>query len=224
MDVEEISLGGGEAVDYGTAVEEEEQPEQQIIDHFEDDDEPPRKRRRLSKDQHVTYESTEEINTHQSLILQLVRFGSSDRFGTYLKSLSFQLTPSHLKTQEIEDLECTLQRVKCACMNKGSSDFFQSAVLAVAQGAEVALTKSSLPIEATGWVEMLKKDESFMDVLTLIQLSSNATYGSPYVLLAYSLLGSLGKTHSINKFLKARAEFAAKQREMEEKSEVETKE
>ena len=60
---------------------------------------------------------------------------------------------------------------------------------------------------------MLKKDGSFMDILTMIELSSNATYGSPYVLLAYSLLGTLGKTHSINRFLKARAEFAAKRRE-----------
>ena len=78
-------------------------------------------------------------------------------------------------------------------MNKGSSDFFETAVLAVAQGCEVAVTKSSIPIEAHGWSEMLKKDESFMDILTLLELSNNLTYGSPYMLLIYSLLGSLEK-------------------------------
>ena len=54
-----------------------------------------------------------------------------------------------------------------------------------------------------------------MDILALIELSNNLSYGSPYVLLLYSLLGTLGRTHSINKFLKARAAVAAQQRQME---------
>ena len=57
-----------------------------------------------------------------------------------------------------------------------------------------------------------------MDILALIELSNNLSYGSPYVLLLYSLLGTLGRTHSINKFLKARAAVAAQQRQMEEGS------
>ena len=209
-----ISLGTeDEHVDYGTAVEEEQQQPARHV--FDDDDPPPRKRRRTSRDQQVRYGDAEEVSRHQALILQLTRLGSSDRFGTYLKALSFQLTPAHLKTQDIEQLEETLQRVRCACMNKGSSDFFSTAALAVCQGVEVALTKSSVPIEAHGWAEMLKKDESFMDVLALIELSSNLTAGSPYALLVYSLLGTLGRTHQINRFLRARAEFAATQRRLE---------
>ena len=80
---------------------------------------------------------------------------------------------------------------------------------------EIALCKSSIPIEAHGFAEMLKKDQQFMDILHLLELSSNLTYGSPYVLLAYSLMGSLSKTHSINKFLRARAEFAMAQQKLE---------
>ena len=209
--LEEIALGGHEPVDYTTPAEEPDATQEV----FDDEPPPPRKRRRAKQEQRVEYEDSEEIARHQSLLMQLTRFGLSDRFGPYLKSLSFVLTASHLRSQEIEELEETLQRCKCACMNRGSTDFFSNAVLAVAQGAEIALCKSSIPIEAHGFAEMLKKDQQFMDILHLLELSSNLTYGSPYVLLAYSLMGSLSKTHSINKFLKARAQFAVAQQKLE---------
>lgn len=163
--MEEISLGSGDgepSVDYGSVAEDEERQRRQQALTFEDEaaDQHRRKRRkRANAADAVTFDNEEDVSRHQALILQLTRFGSSDRFGAYLKSLSFQLTPAHLKTLQIDELEECLQRVRCACMNKGSSEFFTTAALAVCQGVEVALTKSSIPVEAHGFTEMLKKDE-----------------------------------------------------------------
>ena len=48
--------------------------------------------------------SEPEIQKHQELTLMLSRYGTSSRFGDYLKSLSFELTPAKL-TEKAEGRE-----------------------------------------------------------------------------------------------------------------------
>ena len=87
--MEEISLGSGDGeptVDYGSVAEDEERQRRQQALTFEDNeaaDQHRRKRRkRANAADAVTFDNEEDVSRHQALILQLTRFGSSDRLPT----------------------------------------------------------------------------------------------------------------------------------------------
>ena len=54
----------------------------------------------------------DDVKKHQEHVLMLSRYGSSSRFGEYLKSLSFVLTPIKLRKLKLEQLEELLERVR----------------------------------------------------------------------------------------------------------------
>jgi len=64
----------------------------------------------------------DNVKVHQEHCLMLSRYGSSPRFGEYLKSLSFVLTPVKLRKLKLEQLEELLERVRTSVANKTVSD------------------------------------------------------------------------------------------------------
>ena len=225
--IETIDLGG-EGGEYALEAEnaEEHADSEQLPVAFSsggsmpDDDEGPRRRsRKRGRDsEYVTYDDPEDQATSQELICMLVRFGQHDRFASYLSSLGFKLTPTHLRQLDIELLQATKTRVIAACMNKGTGTYVAGVVYSCTQAAETIVAKSGLKdtLFLQGLTECLKKDESFNDMITLYELTSNISRGSPLLVALYSVLSNAGKVHSINKFLKIRAELARKQQAQEE--------
>ena len=76
----------------------------------------------------ITKPKTEEIQEHQELCLMLSRYGSSERFGDYLKSLTFQLTPAKLRKLNLEQLHEMLDRVRTS-INKTVSDIWTNSII-----------------------------------------------------------------------------------------------
>lgn len=214
--VQTFTLGSSEGNDY--AVEEEKQQEmtpEQFVQPPEESYKPTRMRQ--AKAENVSYTEAEKQKRHTELLLILSRFHTS-KFASYLQSLSFNLKPSHLRTETIEQLEEKLNRVQLSVMGKTSSGFFEGVVFTGTTLLEGIVQKSKWKdtIMLQGLTECLKKDETFTNMLSMIEITQNLTSGSPYILLLYSLLGACSKVHSVNAFLKARGQVMAKKRELEE--------
>ena len=111
MDIESIALGGGEALNYGDVQDNEPTPDDEAMHGLiagtvdGDDEETRHTRKRPRKSENVTYEDAEDTATHQGLCCQLCRFHTNDRFGPYLTTLGFKLTPTSLRQLDIEQLQ-----------------------------------------------------------------------------------------------------------------------
>ena len=70
----------------------------------------------------------EEVKKHQEFVLILSRYGQSKRFQEHLKSMGFNLSVTHLKSLEIDDLEEMLKRIRICIDNKSVSNFWEELV------------------------------------------------------------------------------------------------
>jgi len=216
MDIENISLGGDVAVNYGDVQDDEPTPDDEAMHGLiagtadSDDDEPRHTRKRARKSENVVYEDAEDTATHQGLCCQLCRFHTNDRFGPYLTTLGFKLTPTALRQLDIEQLTDLKQRVVTSCMNRGSSSLMSGAVFGVTQAAETICSRTKLGehLYLQGLTESLRRDETFVDMVTLWDLTTDVAKGSPSLLLLYAMMSNIGKVHSVNKFLKMRQQMA----------------
>ena len=145
--------------------------------------------------------NTEQIQEHQELCLMLSRYGSSERFGDYLKSLTFQLTPAKLRKLNLEQLHEMLDRVRTSIANKTVSDIWTNSIMYGIGAVENVCTMTRLndTIKLKGLSEVLSEDEGFLDLLEELKLNNqNLAYVSPYTRLAYILLTSIARVHGIN--------------------------
>ena len=149
----------------------------------------------------LTKPNTEQIQEHQELCLMLSRYGSSERFGDYLKSLSFQLVPAKLKKLNVEQLHEMLDRVRTSIANKTVSDIWTNSIMSGIGAIEnvCSMTRLNDTIKLKGLSEVLSTDEGFLDLLEELKLNNqNLAYVSPYTRLTYILLTSIARVHGIN--------------------------
>ena len=164
----------------------------------------------------------ESIRDHQELLVTLNRYHTS-RFQGYLSKMGFQLGPGHLRKLDLDELEEMLARIRASLNSKSSSNLFTQGVYGSLQAVELLSMKYyGDKIRLRGWTESLKGDDSFNELLEIIQLEySNLTSAPPHIRLIYSLVVSGIRTHQINFFL---AQRSAVIRESQEEREDEEKE
>lgn len=151
--------------------------------------------------------SEEQVTQHQEHVIMLSRYGQSKRFAEYLKSMGFQLTVSHLKGLDNEELKELLQRVKTSIDNKNVSNFWEEMVFGVIQTGEVIAvnTRLSQRLKIAGMTDALRGDDTFLDLIEQVELENqNLVYTSPYVRLVYSVATAAMKCHSINTMMEKR--------------------
>ena len=149
----------------------------------------------------------DNVKVHQEYCLMLSRYGSSPRFGEYLKSLSFVLTPIKLRKLKLEQLEELLERVRTSVANKTVSDIWSNSITSGLGMIENVCTMTRLndTIKLKGLTELLREDETFLDLLEELKLNNqNLAYVSPYTRLAYTLLSSIFHVHGLNTMLDKR--------------------
>ena len=149
----------------------------------------------------------DQIEKHQELVLVLSRYGQSKRFSEYLKTYHFNLSVTHLKKMEIEDLEETLSRVQICLDNKSVSAFWTDLALGTVQTGEaiVCSTKLGKKIHIQGLTEILRNNSEFLDILEILELKHQGiTHTSPEIRLIYSIVTSAMKIHSVNSLLEKR--------------------
>ena len=161
----------------------------------------------------------EDIKKHQELVIMLSRYGQSRRFAEFLKSMNFTLTVSQLKKMELGELEELHTRVKTAIDNKNTSNFWEEMVFSMVQTGEIVCSKTAIgrKVKIQGITEMLRSDETFLDLVEQIELENqNIAYTSPYVRLIYSVVSSAMKCHGINTMLDNRMKMLEKRQEGED--------
>lgn len=149
----------------------------------------------------------DNVKKHQEHCLMLSRYGSSPRFGEYLKSLSFVLTPIKLRKLKLEQLEELLERVRTSVANKTVSDIWSNSITSGLGMVEnfCTMTRLNDTIKLKGLTELLKDDESFLDLLEELKLNNqNLAYVSPYTRLVYTLMTSIMHVHGVNVMLDKR--------------------
>ena len=99
-----------------------------------------------------------------------------------------------MRKLKLEQLEELLERVRTSVANKTVSDIWTNSItsgLGVVENL-CTLTRLNDTIKLKGLTEMLKEDESFLDLLEELKLhNQNLAYVSPYTRLAYTLLTSI---------------------------------
>jgi hypothetical protein len=163
--------------------------------------------------------SQEKLQDHQSKVIMLSRYGTSKRFGEYLKSMGFNLAVSHLKKLDTEELDEMLVRVKTSIDNKNISDFWGDLAFGLIQTGEVLTVSTSLGkrLKIQGLTDVLKGDEVFLDLLEQIELENqNLVYTSPYIRLVYAVATSAMKVHSVNTMMEKRLKIHEKEVEVKE--------
>lgn len=148
--------------------------------------------------------SDEELKRKTELCIQLNRYANSSRFKDFLQSMSFNLSPTHLKSLSIVELEELLKQVQLVVSNKNSSKVVDEAYFMIIGLCEnVSQTpKFKTHCDLQGLSQSLRNDPEIADLLECISLS----YGSivdipPEKKLILSTLGCLIKTASVNKML-----------------------
>jgi len=145
-----------------------------------------------------------DIEKHQEHVLMLSRYGAHERFSEYLGKLAFELKPSALKKKSLNELEELLQRVRTSVSNKNVSDIFAELSFGAIQAAETLISVSRLgeTVRLKGITDVLKDDETFLDLLSLIELENqNLSYVSPYVRMMYTVSTAAMKVHAINQMM-----------------------
>jgi hypothetical protein len=158
--------------------------------------------RRPPKPEKIEYEG-EEAAKHQGLILRCCRFGQSPVLGAYLASLSFKLTPAHVKTLTISELESLLERIRVSVLNKGGNRFVSTAFFGATKAIEMVVSKN-MPCPLYGLSDALSKDASCADLIEFISISRNIGMSSPEMALGMCLMSSVSRVIAINKFLQSR--------------------
>lgn len=155
---------------------------------------------RMIKEFSKNKKSSDEIQKHQEFILMISRYGTSERFGKYLKESGFVLANSKLKKMSMDELEELLERIKTTVSNKNVSDVWSESIMGgLSVGENVITMTAGDRIKIRGLVELLEKDECWKDLLEEIRLENqNLTYVSPYVRVAYMILTSGAKIHALN--------------------------
>ena len=121
----------------------------------------------------------DEINKSQTVIMTLLRYGASQRFNEYLSKNGFKLTPTVLNKLAIDELEELLERVKICIANKSESSLITNMVLTGIRTAEHITQRPGLKelFDLLGWSTFIENDESFMDSLEEIRISSSLVTG-----------------------------------------------
>ena len=159
--------------------------------------------RRPPKPEKMEYEG-EEAAKHQGLVLRCCRFGQSPILGAYLASLSFKLTPAHVKTLSIAELESLLERIRVSVLNKGGNRFVSTAFFWATKAIEHVVSKNMPSCPLYGLSDALSKNASCADPIEFISISRDIGMSSPELALGMCLMSSVSRIIAINRYLQSR--------------------
>jgi hypothetical protein len=159
--------------------------------------------RRPPKPEKLEYEG-EEAAEHQSLILRCCRFGQSPVLGAYLASLSFKLTPAHVKTLTISELESLIERIRVSVLNKGGNQFVSTAFFGATKAIEMVVSKNMPSCPLYGLSDALSKNASCADLIEFVSISRDIGMSSPEMALGMCLMSTVSRVIAINRYLKSR--------------------
>ena len=149
--------------------------------------------------------TSEELEQKQHLIIQITRFRDSSRFSNFLNSLGFQLSPSHLKSLDISELEDLLIELKSAIQNKnGSKIVDESYFMAIGMLENITKhPKFNKFLDLEGLSKQSRENDELLDCLECISLLY-ADFGnlSPEKKIVFLTMSNIMRVSALNKMLK----------------------
>jgi hypothetical protein len=147
----------------------------------------------------------EELESKQKLIIQISRFRDSSRFANFLNSLGFNLSPTHLKSMDIGQLEDLLIELKSAIQNKNGSKFIDESYFMVLNMVENISKhpKFNKYGDLTGLSKSARENDELLDTLECLSLMySDLGQLSPEKKLVFLTGSCILQTASLNRMLK----------------------
>lgn len=166
--------------------------------------------------------STEELQQKQQLIIQISRFRDSSRFANFLSSLGFNLSPTHLKTMDISQLEDLLIELKSSIQNKNGSKFIDESYFMVMNMLENISKhpKFNKYADLAGLSKSARENDELLDTLECLNLMySDLGQLSPEKKLVFLTGSCILQTASLNKMLKNIQNYEQKLKEQVEQGE-----
>lgn len=149
--------------------------------------------------------SEEEIKRKSELIIQISRFRDSSRFSSFLNSLGFNLSPTHLKSLDINELEDLIVELKASIQNKNGSKVLDEGYFMILSMLET-ITKHprfNAYIDLNGLSQNARQSDELLDTLECLSLTySDLGSLSPEKKLLFLTGGLMLRTSSVNKMLK----------------------
>jgi len=149
--------------------------------------------------------SPEELQQKQQLIIQISRFRDSSRFANFLNSLGFNLSPTHLKTMDISQLQDLLIELKSAIQNKNGSKFIDESYFMILNMVENISKhpKFNKYADLSGLSKSARENDELLDTLECLNLMySDLGQLSPEKKLVFLTGSCILQTASLNKMLK----------------------
>ena len=149
--------------------------------------------------------SPEELQQKQQLIIQISRFRDSSRFANFLNSLGFNLSPTHLKTMDISQLEDLLIELKSSIQNKNGSKFIDESYFMIMSMLENISKhpKFNKYADLSGLSKSARENDELLDTLECLNLMySDLGQLSPEKKLVFLTGSCILQTASLNKMLK----------------------
>ena len=151
--------------------------------------------------------SPEDIAKHEGLVLKITRYGTSPRFGDYLKKTGLHFDNLRMKT--IDELDEMLARIKVAMSNKSPSGMVNHLVFmgtGTVEGVTTSIPSIKAKCDLTGFNKALQEDDSFKDLLEELSLEYGMVSAlSPEKRLLWAL-ASKGMTVAMLNKVKAASE------------------
>lgn len=162
------------------------------------DPDPPKKRRRVEEEkteiEETWFGSVERKKkpgetrfVKQSLILKILRFQGSERFGKYLMENGVNFAEMELQARTMNDLKDIEAKIKALVMNKSTSKMYENGVEQIAGIVEANVSNF---YNIKGFKTLLMNSEDFMNELEEIKLS----YEIPYVGPEWRMIYTIGET------------------------------
>lgn len=163
--------------------------------------------------------SPEELQQKQQLIIQISRFRDSSRFANFLNSLGFNLSPTHLKSMDIGQLEDLLIELKTAIQSKNGSKFIDESYFMIMSMLENISKhpKFNKYADLSGLSKSARENDELLDTLECLNLMySDLGQLSPEKKLVFLTGSCILQTASLNKMLKNIQNYEQKLKEQVE--------
>lgn len=134
----------------------------------------------------------------QTLVMTIMRYQNSKRFGGYLKENGLINKCETLNKKSAEELKELLVRIRFSVSNRGTDSFIDEMIKAGMSGAE-ALISAKTKYKVTGMTNMCFTDDEWLDCYELCRLEyMSFSYIRPELRLMLSTFRIGATVHAIN--------------------------
>ena len=169
---------------------------------------------------HTTAPATAHTNDKETLIMKILKYQSSRRFGAYItKELKITQSRQQLSKLSVERLNNILHRIRLNLNNRNLDAIFENMAVTCAKGYETTVTHFGFDID--GFTDLLTANPGFWDAFERWKIEREMPDIPPSIQLGYIVATTTLAAHSLNagKSLKPTKQTESRSNAIEKKQE-----